>query len=172
MRSDYCITTCSCCNSLAYPREISIDDVQHVMYGSNLGLELPARDPWSYMTLEEIKSSDFPWLDNHFSHAGSVPVMERLAAYAGARRRGDRNAPDRGGPPAHPGLVRRPPTAILFEQDSGGEDSDNEEDIGPAMSLRGGAGELCMLYFPCALTRYQAAMRMSLSLHKATFITQ
>ena len=69
---------------MAYPAAITLDDVQRLLYGANLGLSLPARDPWSFSTADEILRQDIPDLQPWFATAGSVTVLEQLAVYAGA----------------------------------------------------------------------------------------
>lgn len=73
----------SCNNTLAFPAEITLDDVQHLLYGKDLGLPLPFRDPWSHMPLEQIRQTDVPALDRVFTGGGVVSVVERLAAMGG-----------------------------------------------------------------------------------------
>ena len=78
-----CVPACSCAKSLAHPGEITIDDVQLVLYGRDLGLTLPLRDVFSTMTSEHVKQHMLPWLDTIFTSSAPVSVMERLAAMAG-----------------------------------------------------------------------------------------
>ena len=80
-------SSCSCNNTLALSAETTLDDVQHVLYGKDLGLSLPLRDPWSHIPLdpdpdpEQIRQYDIPALDRVFT--GVVSVVERLAAMGG-----------------------------------------------------------------------------------------
>lgn len=128
---------CRCTNSLAYPAAVTLDDIQTVLYGSKLGLSLPARDPWSYTTPEVIKSEDVPWLDEHFRAAGGVSVVDRLSAFMAAA---DAPAgPDFEGPPADVRQLRFHSPAPRDEDDDmsrDGQDSvssgDEDGDAGPA----------------------------------------
>ena len=72
---------------------MSLDDVQRVLYGKDLGLTLPARDPWSSLSVEHIKRHDISWLDELFTSSAPVSVLERLAAMAGYARSGSASAP-------------------------------------------------------------------------------
>ena len=85
---------CSC-NTLAYANSISIDEVQLVLYartvqlsisidevqlvlyGRKLGLPLPARGPWSYLSAEGIKAVDIPWLDQQWCLRAGAPGCVR-----------------------------------------------------------------------------------------------
>jgi hypothetical protein len=118
---------CRCSNILAFPEQTNLTDIQHVLYGENLGLTLPMRDPWSHMRLEDIRQYDIPELDKLFS-CGVVSVMERLAAMAGW--------PD---PPPREGtespLLRRLENTVMYST----SDDTGSEDV-PNCPLRGGAG--------------------------------
>ena len=156
------LSSCRCCNSLAFPTSISLDEVQHVLYGRNLGLELPARDPWSYMAPDDIKSGDLPWLQAQFAQGGTVSVMERLAAYAGAHERGEGGMHFHGGPPPHAAMVRRP-RAISFHAPAGEQPDDG--DASPRLSLRGGAGVVISVH-RLLCWEVQACVYLPVSHHK------
>lgn len=136
-----CMYACSCANSLAYPQDISIDDVQYVLYGHRLGLSLPARDPWSYCTPEDIKGEDIPWLDTVFTTGQGVSVMERLSAFAGHAGGVPTGMPHFAAPPMHAQQLRANDRAPSEDYDLGvpccEDDADEQLSSG---SLRGGAG--------------------------------
>ena len=77
------IVVCRINNILAFPRSVTIEDLQQAVYGKDLGLLLPVRDPWSRMSLADVKKYDVPELDRTFTTPATVSVYERLAAMAG-----------------------------------------------------------------------------------------
>lgn len=68
----------SCNNTLGFPAEITLDDVQYLLYGKDVGLSLPFRDrgrtcPWS----RSVKPTSPPWTG--FSQAeASCPSSSAL----------------------------------------------------------------------------------------------
>ena len=129
-------------NSLPYYQDKSIDDVQYVLYGHRLGLSLPARDPWSCCTPEDIKGEDIPWLDTVFTSALGVSVMERLSAFASHAGGVPAGMPPFAAPPMHARQLRVNDFANVSPDvsEAGTLDNDDEDDermwSGP---LRGGA---------------------------------
>lgn len=130
--------------------------MQHVLYGKNLGLSLPARDPWSYSTLEDIKGEDVAWLDSVFTTAQGVSVMERLAAFAGGAAPPPGTVPHFAAPPADPQQLRIHDLDLSADppSDDDGDDADDmdgEDIVAPSHSLRGGAGTCSHLPGDCQL---------------------
>ena len=95
---------------MAYPAAIALDDVQRLLYGANLGLTLPARDPWSFSTADEIQRHDIPDLQPWFATAGSVTVLERLAVYASSGAGFAADGPGVAPEPAYDLCLRRLPS--------------------------------------------------------------
>ena len=160
---DMSSSSCRCNNTLAFPAEITLDDVQHLLYGKDLGLSLPFRDPWSHMPLEQIRQYDIPALDRVFTGGGVVSVVERLAAMGGwhaepaAAERGEARVGTRllrnrrgGGDQARssdeedlPGEHQGASSLRSGEHDTDDDGSDSEVDKpDPRVPLRGGASLL------------------------------